>query len=144
MQPLWPLTLYYDGDCPLCAREIAWLRRRADPSKLQLADIRASDFDSEALGYSMTQLQNLLHARFANGQWVTGLDATYWSWTAAGHTWLARPLAWRWLRPALDGLYRLFCRLRPGLTWLPHPDGAQRCHDDVCNTDKKQTQTVQK
>ena len=144
MQPLWPLTLYYDGDCPLCAREIAWLRRRADSAKLQLADIRANDFDSKALGYSMAQLQNLLHARFADGQWVTGLDATYWSWTAAGHIWLARPLAWRWLRPALDDLYRLFCRLRPGLTWLPHPDGAQRCHGNVCNTDKKQTKTIQK
>ena len=144
MQPLWPLTLYYDGDCPLCAREIDWLRRRADSAKLQLADIRASDFDSKALGYSMAQLQNLLHARFADGQWVTGLDATYWSWTAAGHIWLARPLAWRWLRPALNGLYQLFCRLRPGLVWLPHPDGAQRCQDDGCNIDKKQTETIQK
>ncbi len=144
MQPLWPLTLYYDGDCPLCAREIDWLRRRADSAKLQLADIRASDFDSKALGYSMAQLQNLLHARFADGQWVTGLDATYWSWTAAGHIWLARPLAWRWLRPALDDLYQLFCRLRPGLAWLPHPNGAQRCQDDGCNIDKKQTETIQK
>lgn len=23
----WPLTLYFDGACPLCAREIAFLRR---------------------------------------------------------------------------------------------------------------------
>ena len=138
------LTVYFDGACPLCAREIAWPRRRADSAKLQLADIRASDFDSKALGYSMAQLQNLLHARFADGQWVTGLDATYWSWTAAGHIWLARPLAWRWLRPALNGLYQLFCRLRPGLAWLPHPNGAQRCQDDGCNIDKKQTETIQR
>ena len=148
MQPLWPLTLYYDGDCPLCAREIDWLRRRADSAKLQLADIRASDFDSKALGYSMAQLQNLLHARFADGQWVTGLDATYWSWTAAGHIWLARPLAWRSLRPALDGLYQLFCRLRPGLAappkrrptlprrWMQHRQKADRNYTKIKYTYK--------
>lgn len=144
MQPHWPLTLYHDGDCPLCAREIAWLKRNADPARLQLTDISSADFDPAALGCSLTQLQNLLHGRFADGQWVTGLDATYWSWTAAGHTWLARPLGWRWLRPTLDGLYRLFCRLRPGLTWLPHPEGARRCQDSACQIDKKQTGTIQK
>ncbi len=46
MQPHWPLTLYHDGDCPLCAREIAWLKRNADPARLQLTDIAA------LLGYS--------------------------------------------------------------------------------------------
>ena len=110
-----------------------------DQGALQLSDIRAADFDPAAIGCSLAQLQNLLHGRFADGHWVTGLDATYWSWTAAGHTWLARPLGWRWLRPTRDGLYRLFCRLRPGLTWLPHPDGARRCQAELCKIDKKQT-----
>ena len=136
MQPHWPLTLYHDGDCPLCAREIAWLKRRARPDRLQLSDIRAADFDPEAIDRSLAQLQNLLHGRFADGRWVTGLDATYWSWIAAGHPWLAEPLSWRWLRPAVNSLYRQFCRLRPSLAWLPHPDGAQRCQNDACNAEK--------
>src|SRR3989338_2928530 len=84
MQPSWPLTLYYDGDCPLCAREIKLLRQRADVQRLCLVDISVNDFHPESVGYSRETLQNLLHARFADGQWVTGLDATLWSWRGAG------------------------------------------------------------
>ena len=43
--PAWPLTLYFDGDCPLCAREIRMLSRHAAPERLLLVDISAEDFD---------------------------------------------------------------------------------------------------
>ena len=73
-----------------------------------------------------------LHARFADGRWVTGLDATLWSWRAAGLGFWATPLTWRVFRPLLEFGYRLFCRLRPHLAWLPHPDSGSRCDDDRC------------
>ncbi|MCQ4347634.1 DUF393 domain-containing protein [Pseudomonas stutzeri] len=130
--PAWPLTLYYDGACPLCAREIRLLRRRADAARLQLVDIAAGDFDPTSLGLSLTQLQARLHARFADGRWVDGLDATFWSWRAAGLGHWAAPLRWPPLRPLLEAGYRLFCRLRPQLHWLPHPDGAARCPAAGC------------
>ena len=128
----WPLTLYHDGDCPLCAREIAVLRRRALPGRLQLVDIRDPAFDPAALGLTLEQMVNLLHGHLADGRWVKGLDATAWSWRAAGFERAASVLGWRWLRPLLDLGYRLFCRLRPALHGLPHPDGARRCKDDRC------------
>ncbi|MDD2161705.1 DUF393 domain-containing protein [Pseudomonas sp. MIL19] len=134
MQPHWPLTLYYDGDCPLCAREIQLLRKRASAERLSLVDISREDFQAETTGYSKEILQNRLHARFADGEWVTGLDATLWSWRAAGLDRWAAPLTWPALRPVLELGYRLFCRLRPHLTWLPHPDAGQRCTDNQCNS----------
>lgn len=91
----WPLTLYFDGDCPLCAREIKLLRRRATDARLLLVDISRDDFDAPALGFTLERMQSVLHARFANGQWVTGLDATLWSWRAAGLGAWATPLTWR-------------------------------------------------
>ena len=133
-QPQWPLTLYFDGDCPLCAREIQLLRRRADPQRLQLVDISLGDFNATTLGYSKETLQNCLHACFADGQWVTGLDATLWSWRAAGLDRWAAPITWKPLRPLLELGYRLFCRLRPHLNWLPHPEGSRRCTDSQCDT----------
>ncbi|HEN8714357.1 TPA: DUF393 domain-containing protein [Pseudomonas putida] len=123
----WPLTLYFDGACPLCAREIAFLRRKSTEAKLILVDISADDFDAESLGLTVEQLRSCLHARFANGQWVTGLDATLWSWRAADVGGWVAPLSWRPLRPLFSVFYRLFCRLRPHLAWLPHPDGGHRC-----------------
>ena len=134
MQPHWPLTLYHDGDCPLCAREIAFLRRQSTGGKLILVDISADDFDAGALGFTVEQLRSCLHGRFASGHWVTGLDATLWSWRAAGLGHWVAPLTWPALRPLLELAYRLFCRLRPHLDWLPHPDGSQRCSKQQCDS----------
>ncbi len=134
MQPAWPLTLYYDGDCPLCAREVHTLRRHASVQRLCLVDISLSDFHPESIGHTRQTLQNRLHARFADGQWVTGLDATLWSWRAAGLGHWAAPLTWPALRPLLELAYRVFCRLRPHLDWLPHPDGSQRCRKQQCDS----------
>jgi predicted DCC family thiol-disulfide oxidoreductase YuxK len=132
--PAWPLTLYYDGACPLCAREIALLRRHATRERLQLVDIAAANFDPQPLGLGLTTLQARLHARWADGRWLVGLDASLASWQAAGlGAWIA-PLGWRALRPMLEWGYRLFCRLRPHLARLPHPDGARRCRQNAACT----------
>lgn len=72
----WPLTLYYDGDCPLCAREIELLRRHAVPQRLLLVDIASADFDPTLLGRSLPEMQARLHARWADGEWLLGLDAS--------------------------------------------------------------------
>ncbi|MGV8921422.1 MAG: thiol-disulfide oxidoreductase DCC family protein [Pseudomonas sp.] len=128
----WPLTLYYDGECPLCAREIKILRRRAIEARLLFVDISRSDFDANALGFTLKHMQSLLHGRFADGHWVAGLDATLWSWRGAGlGVWVA-PLTWRAIRPLLSYGYSLFSRLRPHLAWLPHPEGSRRCRNKHC------------
>ncbi|MDC7831144.1 MULTISPECIES: thiol-disulfide oxidoreductase DCC family protein [Pseudomonas] len=136
--PRLPLTLFHDGACPLCAREIAWLRRHADPSQLHLVDLAAPDYEAQAPADAPPRqaMLDLLHARDADGYWFKGLDATYWSWRTAGLGHWARPLAWRPLRPLLEMGYRLFLKLRPGLTWLPHPEGSRRCQDDVCTLEE--------
>ncbi len=129
----WPLTLYFDGECPLCAREIKLLRKHSTAERLLLVDISSAGFDAAAWGFTLEQMHASLHARFADGTWVTGLDATLWSWRAAGlGAWVA-PLAWRPLRPLLIVGYNLFCRLRPHLAWLPHPDGSTRCRAQSCD-----------
>ena len=51
----WPLTLYFDGDCPLCAREIKLLRSHASAhsttdatqARLQLVDMSEEGFDAD-------------------------------------------------------------------------------------------------
>ncbi len=127
MPPDLPLTLFIDRACPLCAREVRWLERTADPARLLLVDISAADFSCAGLGKDLSQLRRRLHARSASGVWLTGVDATYWSWRLAGHGAWAAPLGWKPLRPLLRLAYTLFAALRPHLDWLPHPEGASRC-----------------
>jgi predicted DCC family thiol-disulfide oxidoreductase YuxK len=135
--PRWPPTLYYDGDGPLCAREIRLLSRHAGAERLLLIDIGATDFQADSVGIDQATLANRLHARFVDGQWVTGLDATLWSWRAAGLGRWATPLTWRPLRPVLELGYRLFCLLRPQLAWLPHPQAGKRCQHEQCSADRR-------
>ena len=128
--PAWPLTLYFDGACPLCAREINHLRRHANPARLALVDISAASFQTPVDLPAGANLQQRLHARFADGQWLSGPEATLWSWRAAGlGRWVA-PLAWPWLRGVWQALYRLFSIARPYLGWLPHPGWQIACHAD--------------
>ncbi len=136
MTPDLPLTLYVDRSCPLCAREVRWLERQADPTRLRLVDISAAGFDPAGLGVDLPQLRRRLHARSASGIWLTGVDATYWSWRLAGHGRWAAPLGWRPLRPVLRLAYQAFSLLRPHLDWLPHPDGAQRCAERCASSSK--------
>ncbi|WP_324731489.1 thiol-disulfide oxidoreductase DCC family protein [Pseudomonas paeninsulae] len=135
--PRWPLTLYYDGDCPLCAQEIQLLSRHANEQRLLLIDISSAGFQADSVGIDSTTLTNRLHARFADGQWVTGLDATLWSWRATGLGRWATPLTWRSLRPVFELGYWLFCVLRPQLAWLPHPQAGNRCQRGQCNADQR-------
>lgn len=127
--PALPLTLYVDLDCPLCAREVRWLSGHAKPERLLLVDISAADFDAAPTGHSLQQLSDCLHGCSADGQWLTGIDATLWSWRAAGVGKWAAPLAWKPLRPFFLLAYRVFKVARPHLAWLPHPDGSRRCRD---------------
>lgn len=140
----WPLTLYFDGDCPLCAREIKLLRERAKPDRLLFEDISSAAFDAKSLGFTHEAMESSLHARFGDGTWVTGLDATLWSWRAAGLGKWAAPLSWRLARPLFGIGYRIFCRLRPHLAWLPHPEGSRRCREDSCAVVETKPVTVKK
>lgn len=122
-----PITLFVDGSCPLCAREVRLLRHHAQPADLRLIDISAASFTPNADGPDLAGLQNCLHALTARGEWHTGIDATLFSWRAAGLGFWVAPLDFKPLRPLWHALYSFFVWLKPHLAWLPHPQGKARC-----------------
>ena len=71
-----PVTLYHDGKCPLCQREVAWLARHPGRERVRTVDIRASDFSSQALGLSFETMMGRLHVQDARGEWYVGMDAS--------------------------------------------------------------------
>lgn len=111
------LTVYFDGACPLCSREIATYQRMPGAEQLCWIDVHGTD--PAALGADLTPEQALarFHVRSADGALVSGGAAFARLWGALpGLRWLAAlagrpPLSW-----ALEPAYRLFLRLRPWLT----------------------------
>jgi predicted DCC family thiol-disulfide oxidoreductase YuxK len=122
------LTLYYDGLCPLCSREIAFFRRRAagDPSVVFI-DITDLSFDAGADGLDMGRLHRVMHVKL--GEEVrTGVDAFIAIWQRIpGFGWLARLSRLPGMRLLLRAGYAVFARVRP---WLPRR--RSRCEAGVC------------
>ena len=111
-------TLYYDGSCPLCRREVGLLQSLAAPT-LAFQDLHTARGDD--LPDRDTLLRSL-HLQRAGGEWVTGLPANVamWHHTRFGLPWRVllfpgiRPLAqWAYERWALRRYERLYgCALR--------------------------------
>lgn len=48
--------LFYDGNCPICQKEVAWLRWKNQQGKLGFQDINATDFDPAHYGKTLDDL----------------------------------------------------------------------------------------
>ena len=78
-------TLFYDGSCPLCRREVALLQRLARPT-LGFQDIHTATDDNLP---STDALLKSLHLQRDDGAMVTGLAANVamWQHTSFGVLW---------------------------------------------------------
>lgn len=101
------LTVYYDGACPLCSREIAMLRRQDHHGRFEFIDLTAPGFDAAALGRDRAAMQASLHAQDALGHWHLGADAVRALYRRTRYAPLIAPLSWPLLRPLFDRLYDL-------------------------------------
>ncbi len=102
-------TLFYDGNCPLCMREVRLLTRIADPG-LALVDLhRVPDAPGEP-----TRLEKLstLHLKTADGEWLVGVDATVTAWSHTRWGPLFSVLRWPLVGRLADLVYRYWARKR--------------------------------
>jgi len=81
MPDIYPLTIFYDGACGVCSKEISHYRSIAD-KRVQFVNIAAFDFDAETFGKTIDDFQKQLHARDAGGQYFTGVEAFRKLWEA--------------------------------------------------------------
>lgn len=117
----YPLTIFYDASCPMCAGEMHALKKRDSDGRLALVDCSAPEFDENELlgdGIRRRDLMGLIHARDARGRWFVGVDAFEVVYRAAGLEAVAR--VWgspRW-RPLLSRIYPWIARYRQPLSRL--------------------------
>jgi predicted DCC family thiol-disulfide oxidoreductase YuxK len=123
------LTVYYDGACHLCSREIEHYRKRDTQGRLKLVDISAPGFVAEAVGLDRVQVQKVMHVRLADGSLVTGLQAFIAIWgVLPGMGRLAKVAQQPLINPLLRGGYLAFAALRP---YLPKRKRTE-CADGSC------------
>jgi predicted DCC family thiol-disulfide oxidoreductase YuxK len=110
-----PLTVLYDGACPLCRREIGVYRGLQANTPVCFADVSDIALPLPP-GTTREQLLARFHVRDADGRLLSGAPAFLALWAVLpGWRWLARvgrPPGAAW---AMERAYRLFLRLRPAL-----------------------------
>ena len=107
------VTMFYDGGCPLCSREVAHYGRLDHEGRIQWLDIHANPGVVESIGVEYTEAMTRLHVRDRAGEIQTGVWAFAAIWDELPYyRWLARTLRFLRLLPALDLAYTRFARWR--------------------------------
>lgn len=114
--PHFEIEVFYDGACPLCAREITLLRRRDRRGRIRFTDIAAEDFDAATLGLSWDELMARIHGRLPDGTIVEGVEVFRRLYAAVGFRRLVRLSRAPGLSHLLDLAYHLFAKNRLRLT----------------------------
>jgi predicted DCC family thiol-disulfide oxidoreductase YuxK len=123
----WQVRVLYDGECPLCAREVRALRRLdRGRARIDFEDIAAAGFDAARYGKSHRELMERIHGVLPDGRVVEGVEVFRRAYGAVGLGWLLAPTRWPGLRRAADAAYRVFARNR--LRWTGRADACESGH----------------
>jgi predicted DCC family thiol-disulfide oxidoreductase YuxK len=125
--------VFYDGDCPLCKREIGLIRRMDRRRRILFTDIADPLFRPETVGKTMDELMAQIYGRLPDGSLVTGVEVFRRLYGAIG----VGPVVWLSRLPGISGLldwsYRIFARNRLRFTG--------RCAGGVCKVNLPQAPT---
>lgn len=109
-----PCTVYFDGMCPVCSREIATYRQMRGGDAINWVDAARCDAAELSAGLDRAYALQRLHVQSANGTLLSGAAAFV---EIRKHlpafAWMARICANRCVLALLDFAYGRFVAMRP-------------------------------
>ena len=107
------LTVYYDGGCPICSREIAAYQRMDQTGACRWVDITTAGGEQLGIDLSREQAMERFHVRRADGTLVSGARGFIEIWQRIERTRQLGRIAGRGPIPSvLEIGYRGFLQLR--------------------------------
>jgi predicted DCC family thiol-disulfide oxidoreductase YuxK len=112
-----PTTIYYDGLCHLCSREIDHYKKNPASHQIRFVDITHKDFNATQEGLDPFAVHKAMHVKTSTGEVKTGVDAFRAIWQVLpGYSLLYKITGVAALRPILDLGYKIFAeQIRPRL-----------------------------
>jgi predicted DCC family thiol-disulfide oxidoreductase YuxK len=118
----WKIKLLYDGDCPLCLREVNFLRKR-DAGRGIVAFVNIADLDyssAENGEISYEAAMGRIHALLPNGRILQDVAVFRRVYEELGLGWVYAITKWQPMETIANFFYRLWAQLRLPLTGRPN------------------------
>ena len=114
------LTIFFDGGCPLCKREVDFLQSKNQKGALRFIDINTSDFSSD-LKYGITykQAMDRIHAMKSDGSVIKDIKVFQEAYSLIGLGWIYAPTKLPILDKFIEFIYGLWAKYRLKITIRP-------------------------
>ena len=113
-------TIFFDGGCPLCKREVDFLQSKNQKGALSFIDINTSDFSSD-LKYGITykQAMDRIHAMKSDGSVIKDIKVFQEAYSLIGLGWIYAPTKLPILDKFIEFIYGLWAKYRLKITFRP-------------------------
>ena len=108
----YPLSVYFDGQCPICRREIDLMKLLNRKERLQFIDFADPSYRAADHGLNQCELGRVIHARWSDGTVITGVEVFREMWNVVGFGFLARVSRQPTINKLLVKAYAWFSRNR--------------------------------
>ena len=124
------LTFLYDGGCPLCLREINFLKAKDTKKFINFVDISINYFPKNFKNISYEQAMGNLHGIVNSGEIIIGVDVLAYSYELVGLGWIYFPTKLPILSKFIRFLYKYWAKYRLKLTGR---DNLEKICQSKCN-----------
>lgn len=118
--PSFPLHIFYDGSCSVCATEVEHYGRKDRDGRLILVDISTPTFDAAPFGITLAEFMYQMHVIDQSGRVFRGVEAFWAIWQAFPGSTLLGLCGKLIMLPLINPLARLGYRIFAGIRgYLP-------------------------
>lgn len=105
------LTIFYDGNCPLCTLEMQKLKRYDSKNAIVLENLHQENFQTLFPNIKIGKAMKILHGLY-QGEILLALDVTHRAWTLVGRGTLVAPLQFPIIKQLAHGGYLFLAKYR--------------------------------
>lgn len=119
--PTWQIKLLYDGECPLCVREVNFLKKRdAGRGRVAFVDIAAPDYAPDANGgIDFETAMGRIHAVLPDGSVIKNIEVFRRVYEVLDMGWVYAATRLPIVGAVVDFLYGIWADWRLALTGRP-------------------------
>lgn len=137
------LTIFYDGNCPLCTLEMQKLKHFDINELIILEDLNQEYFTERFPDININKAMNVLHGKY-QGKVLLALDVTHRAWTLVGKGAYVAPLQFPIIKQLAHCGYLFLAKYRPSISNYLYKHfgiGYKACDKGACyeqqnNTDR--------